>query len=133
MAAVVRQSPEEYNIMKQSVCKICRRTGEKLFLKGERCLSQKCALIRRNYPPGMHGQKRQKTISEFGSQLKDRKKIKFKGQSNNLDYKIYALKLASSLKAARQKISHNCVLVNNKKVNISSYQVKEKDIIKIIK
>lgn len=133
MAAAGRESPEGSNLMKKSVCKICRRIGEKLFLKGERCLSQKCSMIRRNYPPGMQGHKKQKILSEYGLQIKENKKIEFKGRSNSLDYKVYGLKLAPSLKAAKQIISHGYVLVNDKKISIPSYKVKEKDKIKLIK
>ncbi|MFH1392136.1 MAG: S4 domain-containing protein [bacterium] len=119
--------------MKESVCKICRRLGEKLFLKGERCIGQKCAMIRRNYPPGMHGQKRRRASSEYGSQLKERKKAELKRQGSYLDYKVYDLKLAPSLRAAKQLISHGRILVNNKKINIASYNVKKQDTIKLIK
>jgi len=119
--------------MKKSVCKICRRTGEKLFLKGERCLSQKCSMIRRNYPPGMQGHKRPKTLSEYGLQIKENKKLEIKGQADSLGYKVYELKLAPSLKAAKQIISHGYVLVNDKKISVPSYKVKEKDKIKLIK
>lgn len=65
-------------MINKSVCKICRRMGEKLFLKGERCSTQKCAMVRRNYPPGMHGQKRQRPISEYGLQLREKKKAKLR-------------------------------------------------------
>jgi len=114
--------------MQKSVCKICRRAGEKLFLKGERCLSQKCAIIRRNYPPGMHGHKRQRTLSEFGLQIKESKKIESKGQSDSLDYKVYESKLAPSLKAAKQIIGHGHILVNDKKIDFPSYKVQSKDL-----
>lgn len=141
MAAAGRENPEgfkkifnfQFSNMEKSVCKICRRIGEKLFLKGERCLSQKCSMIRRNYPPGMHGHKRQRALSEFGSQIKEKKKIEFKGQPNSLDHKVYESKLSPSLKAAKQIISHGYVLVNDKNISIPSYKVQEKDKIKLIK
>lgn len=107
--------------------------GEKLFLKGERCASPKCSLIRRNYPPGMHGQKRRRPISEYGAQIKERKKAKFKESGNRLDYQVYEKKLAPSYRSAKQLVSHGRILVNNKKINIPSYLIKEKDVIKLIK
>jgi len=118
---------------KTSVCKICRRMQEKLFLKGERCLSQKCAIIRRNYAPGIHGQKRRRPISEYALQLQEKRKKELKGEENRLDNMVYQQKLAFSIRAAQQLISHGHVLVNNKRVNISSYLTKEKDKIKLKK
>lgn len=116
-----------------SVCKICRRAGEKLFLKGERCLTQKCAMIRRNYPPGVHGRKRQRAPSDYAIQLRQRKKTRLIPSDNSLVGKLYELKLASSHGKARQLISHGHILVNSKKITIPSYQIKEKDIIKLKK
>lgn len=127
MVAADRQNLEGSK-MKKPVCKICRRIGEKLFLKGERCFTPKCALIRRNYPPGMHGQKKQRSLSEYGRQIKEKKKVKFKNQGISLVDKVYELKLAPSLKAARQLISHGHILVNNKKINIPSYKIKPSDL-----
>lgn len=140
-------------------CKQCRRLSEKLFLKGERCFTPKCAMIKRNYPPGMHGPKGSKRVSQFGQQLMEKQKTiksyrlletafsnyfakakQMKGDTGEnlirllelrLDNVIYKLGLASSRDAARQIISHGEVLVNNKKVDIPSFQVKANDQISI--
>jgi len=141
-----------------NLCKLCRREGEKLFLKGEKCLSPKCPLVRRSYPPGQHGS-RPKKLSDYGAQLREKQKAKrmygvnetqFKnyyekaarlsGDTANLflsflerrlDNTVYRLGLATSRSQARQLISHRHVTVNGRKVNIPSYLVKPKDIIKI--
>lgn len=115
--------------MKKNVCKICRRAGEKLFLKGERCVSQKCAMIKRNYAPGIHGQKPKRGgFSEYGQQLRAKQIDKYKGHENSLANQVYEKKLASSLQAAKQLISHGKVLVNNKKITIATYKIREKDL-----
>lgn len=141
-------------------CKQCRRVGDKLFLKGERCFSSKCAMVKRNYPPGMHGPKGSKRLSEYGLQLKEKQKAlktyrlmekqlrnyyikakKMKGDTgenflrlleSRLDNVIYRLSLVKSRDAARQVINHGHILVNNKKVDIPSYRVKINDAIAII-
>ena len=153
-------NPDEYN-MKNAVCKKCRRVGQKLFLKGERCFTPKCAMVKKPYAPGIHGKKRRRAISEYGSQLAEKQKIcgiynirerqfkryfrealKEKGVigdnllkklETRLDNVIFKLGLAESRKKARQFISHGHILVNNRKVNIPSFQVKPKDVIKIKK
>lgn len=153
-------NPGEYN-MKNAVCKKCRRVGQKLFLKGERCFTPKCAMVKKPYAPGIHGKKRRRAISEYGSQLAEKQKIcgiynirerqfkryfrealKEKGVigdnllkklETRLDNVIFKLGLAESRKKARQFISHGHILVNNRKVNIPSFQVKPKDVIKIKK
>lgn len=140
-------------------CKQCRRLGEKLFLKGERCFTPKCAMVKRNYPPGMHGPKGSSRISPFGQQLKEKQKAiksyrllekafgnyfrkakQMKGDTGEnlvrlleirLDNVLYTLGLASSRDAARQIINHGHVLVNNKKVDIPSFQVKVNDLLGI--
>lgn len=140
-------------------CRQCRREGTKLFLKGERCSSPKCAIIKRNYPPGVHGPKGKKRPTEYGTQLREKQKakkiyhilekqfrnyyqkaIRQKGDTGEimqqlletrLDNVIYRLGLASSRTQARQMVSHNMFLVNGKKVNIPSYQLKAKDEITI--
>ncbi|MDD5031584.1 MAG: 30S ribosomal protein S4 [Patescibacteria group bacterium] len=140
-------------------CKQCRRLGEKLFLKGERCNSPKCAMVKRNYPPGFHGQKGKKRQSDYGMQLAEKQKAKkqygllekqFKltflrakrkpgDASENflrtlelrLDNAIYRLGFAASRVQARQLASHGHIEVNGRKVSIPSYEVKEGDIIKI--
>jgi small subunit ribosomal protein S4 len=142
-----------------SKCKKCRRAGQKLFLKGERCLSQKCAVIRKPYIPGVHGKARRRRISEYGQQLAEKQKIRhiygvseqqfknyFKeivGQKGNreellvqklenrLDNVVFRLGWTSSRSTARQVVSHGHILVNGHKVDIPSYQVKKGDVIKI--
>ncbi len=140
-------------------CKLCRKIGEKLFLKGDRCDSAKCALIKRKYAPGMHGQKRKRKLSEYGIQLKEKQKAKYiysilekqfrnyfkkaakkKGDTgfyllqlleSRLDNVIHRVGLFPSRELVRQMINHGHIKVNQKKVNIPSYQVKQGDIIKI--
>lgn len=139
-------------------CRLCRREGQKLFLKGDRCYSTKCALEKRNFPPGQHGQGRKK-ISEYGLQLREKQKTKrFYGlqetQFRNLfdkaarkkgitgenllilletrlDNVVFRLGFASSRKEARQLVTHGHFTVNGRKVDIPSYQVKAGDIIKV--
>jgi small subunit ribosomal protein S4 len=141
-------------------CKICRRTDEKLFLKGDRCSSAKCAMVKRNYPPGFHGPKgRRQRLSDYGLQLNEKQKAKkqynmlekqfkltferAKKKSGNtgdnflklletrLDNTIYRIGFADSRAQARQFISHGLFQVNNKKVNIPSFQIKPGDVIKV--
>ena len=137
-----------------SVCKLCRREGMKLFLKGERCLSDKCAFERRSYGPGQHGQ-RQRKQSEYGLRLREKQKVKriyglLEKQFRNyyhraarqkgitgenllrllerrLDNVVYRLGLAHSRKQARQLVRHNHLLVNGRRVNIPSYIVNQGD------
>ena len=139
-------------------CKLCRREGQKLFLKGERCYSTKCAIERRNYAPGQHGQARKKQ-SEYGLQLREKQKAKRfygvpetqfrntfekaenkKGQTGEnlmialetrLDNVVFRLGFAASRKEARQLVTHGHFTVNGKKVNIPSYEVKAGDVIKV--
>ncbi|MEK9130063.1 MAG: 30S ribosomal protein S4 [Patescibacteria group bacterium] len=143
-------------------CRQCRRIKEKLFLKGDRCVSLKCALIRKNYSPGLHGAKQVKAkISEYGKQLFEKQKAKKiygvmerqfknyfqkaakrKGETGEillrflemrLDNVIHRAGLTKSRDKARQLVTHGYFLVNNKKVNIPSYETKVKDEIKIKK
>jgi len=139
---------------KDSVCRLCRRENMKLFLKGERCVTNKCAMEKRNYPPGVHGQKRQK-FSTYGIQLREKQKVKriygilekqFRSYFESADRKrgitgenllqllerrldnvVYRLGLASSRKLARQLVRHNHFSLNEKKVNIPSLLVKKGD------
>ena len=117
-------------------CRLCRREGQKLFLKGERCYSPKCAIERRNYAPGQHGQSRNK-MSDYGTQLREKQKTKrFYGMQetqfrNLFDNVVFRLGFASSRKEARQLVTHNHFTVNGKKVNIPSYEVKAGDVIKV--
>jgi len=140
------------------VCRLCRREGVKLFLKGDRCYSSKCAFEKRSYPPGEHGQKRSK-LTGYGLQLREKQKLKrIYGISENqfrryfekadkmkgitgdnliillerrLDNIIYKMGFARTRKEARIFVRHNHVLVNNRKVNIPSFIVKEGDVIEI--
>ena len=140
-------------------CKQCRRAGEKLFLKGDRCKSTKCAMVKKNYPPGAHGSKRMSKQSNYGLQLAEKQKIKrqysllekqfkltfqkakkqtgdvgknfLKLLEQRLDNVIYKTGFAGSRNQARQLVSHNHFKVNGKKVNIPSLNLKETDIIEI--
>ena len=139
-------------------CRLCRREGQKLFLKGDRCYSTKCAMERRGYAPGQHGQGRSK-ISDYGLQLREKQKAKrFYGlqetQFRNLfdkaarktgitgenllilletrlDNVVFRLGFASSRKEARQLVNHGHFKVNGRKVNIPSYEVKAGDVITV--
>lgn len=140
------------------VCRLCRREGVKLFLKGDRCYSSKCAMERRNYPPGEHGQKRTK-LTGYGQQLREKQKLKrIYGVSENqfrryfeiankmkgvtgdnlivllerrLDNIVYRMGFARSRREARIFVRHNHILVNGRKVNIPSFLVKENDVIEV--
>lgn len=140
-------------------CKLCRRERQKLFLKGTKCLTEKCPLEKKNYPPGIHGNKRRAKITEYAVQLREKQKIKriyglletqfknlfekaskTKGKTgealiqmleSRLDNVVYRLGFAPSRKAARQLIRHRHILVNDQLVDIPSYQLKPGDKIKI--
>jgi len=139
-------------------CRLCRREGSKLFLKGDRCYSDKCAFERRSYVPGQHGQARVK-VSNYGLQLREKQKVKRmygllerqfrtcfekadwqKGVTGTnllvllerrLDNAVYRLGFASARRQARHLVRHDHFLVNGKKVNIPSYLVKVGDVIEI--
>lgn len=139
-------------------CKLCRREGKKLFLKGDRCMTGKCAIDRRPYAPGMHGKKRTK-LSEYGLQLREKQKAKryygvLERQFRNyfeiadakpgvtgenllrllelrVDNVLYRGGFAPSRTEARQIVRHNHVLVNGKKVNIPSYIMRPGDVLTI--
>lgn len=141
-----------------SVCRICRRENVKLFLKGDRCYSDKCAYERRSYPPGQHGHGRKK-FSDYGIQLREKQKVKRmygllerqfrfyfskaerqKGITGTnllvllerrLDNVVYRLGFANSRSQARQLVRHNHFFVNGKRVNIPSYLVRENDTVEI--
>ncbi|MDP4114487.1 MAG: 30S ribosomal protein S4 [Bacteroidota bacterium] len=142
-----------------SVCKLCRRERQKLFLKGQKCYSEKCPVEIRAYPPGQHGNSRKNKVSEYGIQLREKQKIKriyglletqfriyfaiankakgitgenlIKLLESRLDNVLHRLGFASSRKQARQLIRHRHILVNNKLVDIPSYILKPGDSIKI--
>lgn len=140
-------------------CRQCRREGMKLFLKGERCHTDKCAIEKRNFPPGQHGKDRKPKIVGYGLQLREKQKARryygvLEGQFRNLfekaskakgvtgdvmlallerrlDNVIYRMGLGTSRSAARQIVRHGHVNVNGKKVNIPSYTVKPADVVEI--
>ena len=144
---------------RDSVCKLCRREGEKLFLKGNRCLSTKCSFERKSYVPGQHGQTRRRRISNYGLQLREKQKIKrlygvlekqFRNYFKNadkmtgetgtnlmqflerrLDNVVFRLGFAPSHAAARQLVTHRHFLVNGRIVNIPSFQVTPGDVIQV--
>ena len=139
-------------------CRICRREGQKLFLKGTRCFTDKCSISRRNYAPGQHGQKRAK-LSEYGTQLREKQKTKsyygvgekqFRGYfemasnkkgvtgenllqilESRLDNVVYRLGFGTSRAQARQLVNHGQFEVNGNKVDIPSYLVKAGDVITV--
>lgn len=138
----------------EAQCRLCRREAMKLYIKGDRCYSDKCAIERRNYPPGQHGQNRGK-LSDYGLQLREKQKIKrlyglvekqFKSYfkeaerqkgvtgtnfltllERRLDNTVYRLGFANSRSQARQLVRHDHFLVNGKKVNIPSYLLRPGD------
>jgi len=140
------------------VCRLCRRDGVKLFLKGERCYTSKCAIERRKYAPGQHGQ-RQRKLADYGIQLREKQKLKriyrvLEGQFRTyfkeavrrkgvtgeillqllelrLDNAVYRLGMGLSRRQARQLVNHGHFLVNGKKVNIPSYQLRPGDTIAV--
>jgi small subunit ribosomal protein S4 len=142
-----------------SVCTLCRRERQKLFLKGQKCYTEKCPVESRNYPPGQHGLSRRAKVSEYGVQLREKQKIKrsyglletqfrnyfdkaikqkgitgenlVKLLERRLDNVIFRLGFASSRSQARQLILHRHFLVNDRLVNIPSYLVATGDIIKV--
>lgn len=142
-----------------SVCRLCRRENLKLFLKGDRCYSDKCAFDRRSYPPGEHGQRRGRKISDYGIQLREKQKVKrmyglsekqfhlfFVGADNQkgitgtnllvmlerrLDNVVYRLGFVNSRAQGRHFVRHNHFLVNSKKVNIPSYLIKIGDVVEV--
>ncbi len=139
-------------------CKICRREGIKLFLKGSRCYGEKCAIERRNYPPGSHGHNKNK-LTEYGVQLREKQKLRRmyglterqferifvdaaqrKGKTGDtllsflerrLDNVVYSLGFATSRSGARQLVNHGIILVNGKKVDIPSFLVKVGNVIEL--
>jgi small subunit ribosomal protein S4 len=142
-----------------SVCKLCRREKQKLFLKGQKCFTEKCPIEQRNYPPGQHGLNRRSKVSEYGVQLREKQKIKRsyglletqfrnyfekatsqKGRTGEnlikllerrLDNVVFRLGFASSRKQARQLITHRHIIVNNIPVDIPAYLLKAGDVIQI--
>jgi small subunit ribosomal protein S4 len=141
------------------VCRFCRREGAKLYLKGERCYTPKCAIERRAFAPGMHGQARKRKTSDYGLQLRAKQKARriygllerqfrnYFDQATNepgvtglnllrhlesrLDNVVYRLGLGTSRKQARQLVSHRHFEVNGRTVNVPSYQLKPGDVLKV--
>jgi len=137
-----------------SKCRLCRREGEKLFLKGEKCYTSKCAIENRAFPPGQHGQRRSR-LTDYGVQLREKQKMRriygileaqfrsyykeadrrkgstgenlLKLLEGRLDNVVYRMGFAASRTEARQLVRHKGVVVNGAKVNIPSYQVKAND------
>jgi len=142
-----------------AVCRLCRRQGEKLFLKGTKCQTEKCAVSKRAYPPGQHGQGRRQKLSNYGIQLKEKQKVKriygvlerqfrkyfelatkTKGVTGKvllqllerrLDNVVFRMGLAISRSQARQIVRHNLIAVNSCRVNIPSYLVRINDLVEI--
>jgi small subunit ribosomal protein S4 len=149
-----------YNVARYrgALCRICRREGEKLFLKGDRCYTEKCAVERRKYPPGQHGQGFKK-LSDYGIQLREKQKVRkiygllerqfrryfyeaerrkgITGErllqlvESRLDNTVYRMGFAPNRVRARQLISHGHIVVNGKKINLPSYQVREGDSVSV--
>jgi small subunit ribosomal protein S4 len=141
------------------VCRLCRREDMKLFLKGERCYTDKCGYERRAYPPGQHGQNRRRKRSDYGEQLREKQKVKriygiaekqFRGYyhkalrmpgvtgntliqllERRLDNVVYRMGFASDHSEARQLVRHGHFFINGKKVNIPSYLVRARDVIQV--
>ena len=142
-----------------SVCRLCRREGMKLFLKGERCYTEKCAIEKRNFPPGQHGKTRKAKLAGYGVQLREKQKVKriygvledqfrryfesadrtrgITGETllqlleRRFDNVIYRLGLATSRAQARQLVRHGHFLVNGKKVDIPSYSLRAGDVVTV--
>jgi len=140
-------------------CRQCRREGEKLFLKGEKCFTDKCAIERRSYAPGQHGQKSGQRLSDYGVHLREKQKIRriygvLEGQFRKvykeadrrkgvtgevllqllearLDSVVHRMGFAASRSESRQLVRHNGMLVNGRRVNIPSYQVRPGDVVEV--
>jgi small subunit ribosomal protein S4 len=141
-----------------AVCRMCRREGEKLFFKGDRCYTEKCAVERRKYPPGQHGQGYRK-LSDYGIQLREKQKVRkiygilerqfrryfyeseqkkgITGEvllqliESRLDTIVYRMGFAPNRRRARQLIGHGHIMVNGKNVSIPSYAIKGGDIVEV--
>jgi len=141
------------------VCKLCRREGMKLFLKGSRCTSDKCAIERRNYPPGQHGRRRRRRPSDYSIQLREKQKVKriygvlerqfrryfseaarvrgitgealLSSLERRLDNVVYRMGFGLSRPHARQLVKHGHIAVNGSRVDIPSYQAQQGDVITV--
>jgi small subunit ribosomal protein S4 len=140
-------------------CRQCRREGEKLFLKAEKCFTDKCAIEKRNFPPGQHGQRRNQRLSDYGVQIREKQKVRriygilekqfrsyyaeadrrkgVTGENllqlleSRLDNVTYRMGLGGSRTESRQIVKHNSIMVNGKRVNIPSYQVRPGDVVSV--
>lgn len=140
-------------------CRQCRREGEKLFLKGEKCFTDKCSVERRSYAPGQHGQKSGQRLSDYGIHLREKQKIRriygvLEGQfrsvyreadrrkgvtgenllqllESRLDSVVYRMGFGASRSESRQVVRHNGILVNGHRVNIPSFQVRPGDVVEL--
>jgi small subunit ribosomal protein S4 len=141
-----------------ALCRICRREGDKLFLKGDRCYSEKCAVERRKYPPGQHGQGYRK-LSDYGIQLREKQKVRkmfgllerqfrkyfyeaerkkgITGEvllqliESRLDTMTFRMGFAPNRRRARQMVKHGHIIVNGRQVNLPAYKIKEGDMIEV--
>jgi small subunit ribosomal protein S4 len=141
-----------------SKCRQCRREGGKLFLKGDKCFTDKCPVEKRAYPPGQHGQRKSRP-SDYGTQLREKQKLRriygvleaqfanyyveadrlrgstgenlLKLLEGRLDNVVYRMGFGASRSQSRQLVRHNAILVNTKRVNIPSYQVRPSDVVEI--
>ena len=144
---------------RDAVCRLCRREGQKLFLKGLRCFTEKCAIEKRNFAPGQHGKSRKQKLAGYGVQLREKQKVKriygiaekqFRGYyykalrtkgvsghtliqllERRLDNVVYRMGFASDHAEARQLVRHGHFTINGKKVNIPSYLVRQRDIVQV--
>ncbi|RPH64517.1 MAG: 30S ribosomal protein S4, partial [Acidobacteria bacterium] len=142
-----------------AVCRLCRREGMKLFLKGERCYTEKCAIEKRNFPPGQHGKTRKAKLAGYGVQLREKQKVKriygvledqfrryfetaerqrgITGETllqlleRRLDNVAYRMGLATSRPQARQLVRHGHLQVNGRKVDIPSYSIRVGDVVSV--
>lgn len=142
-----------------AACKLCRREGAKLFLKGERCFKDKCAFERRSYAPGQHGQGRRAKVSEYSNQLREKQKLKrifgvlerqfktyfkkaekskgitgenlLKLLARRIDNIVYEMGFALSRREARQFVRHGHIMVNGRRVTIPSYLVKDNNVVEV--
>ncbi len=143
----------------EAKCRLCRREGEKLFLKGEKCFTDKCSIERREYAPGQHGQKSGMRLSDYGHQLREKQKVRriygilerqfrsyykaadrrkgVTGENllqlleSRLDTVVYRMGFGASRSEARQVVRHNAILVNGRRVNIPSYSVRPGDVVEV--
>jgi len=143
----------------EAKCRLCRREGEKLFLKGEKCFTEKCAFERREYAPGQHGQKSGMRLSDYGHQLREKQKVRriygilerqFRSYYKTADQKkgvtgenllqllesrldtvVFRMGFGASRSESRQVVRHNGILVNGRRVNIPSYLVRPGDVVEV--